>query len=84
MIKFFVLIPALFLLVACDDDTQLSNYTRDVKNDIIIEVYRANPRSVYDDINPKFYAITQQNDTVPCTKFNKIGDSIYYIKHTQK
>ena len=84
MIKLFALITALFLLMSCDDTTQLSHYTRDVKSDTIVEIYRANPRSVYDDISPRFYAITQQNDTIPCTKFNKIGDSIYYIKHTKK
>jgi hypothetical protein len=84
MIKFFALVMALFLLASCGDSTQLSNYTRDAKSDIIVDIIRLNPSNVYEDISPKFCAITLQNDTVGCTKFNKIGDTIYYIKHTQK
>lgn len=83
MSKFCTFFAITFLLVSCGQSPQLSGYTQDVKKSKIAQIFRKNPCGVHEEISPKFYAITLENDTISCTRYNKIGDSIYFIKYSK-
>ena len=83
MTKFFALFLTTFLLVSCGESPQLSEYTKEVKTSRITQIFRQNPCGIHDEISPKFFAVTLENDTINCTRYNKIGDSIYFIKYSK-
>lgn len=81
--KFFVTFAVMFSLISCSQSSQLEEYTRDVKKGVIVEIFRKNPCGIHEEISPKFFAITHENDTVTCTRYSKIGDSVYFIKYSK-
>lgn len=44
----------------------------------VIEVYKKRPISVHDEINPSWNAVLSNGDTVPCSSYTQVGDSITY------
>ena len=83
MTKFFAFITTTLLLISCGKSSQLEEYTRDVKKGVIVEIFRKNPCGIHEEVSPKFYAITHESDTVTCTRYSKIGDSVYFIKYSK-
>ena len=50
---------------------------------VIVRKFRQNPKSVHEEISPKWRAILSNGDTIPCNKYSALGDTVVYqiVKH---
>ena len=50
---------------------------------VIVSKFRQNPKSVHEEISPKWRAILSNGDTIPCNKYSALGDTVVYqmVKH---
>ena len=50
---------------------------------VIVSKFRQNPKSVPEEISPKWRAILSNGDTIPCNKYSALGDTVVYqiVKH---
>ena len=50
---------------------------------VIVSKFRQNPKSVHEEISPKWGAILSNGDTIMCNKFSSPGDTVVYqiVKH---
>lgn len=81
MKTFSLYFVALLTLISCSKSTELESYIQEVKKGEIVKIFRQKPSNIHEEISPKYYAITSENDTISCSRYSKIGSTIYFIKH---
>jgi hypothetical protein len=45
---------------------------------VITDVWEEYPFNIHQEINPRYKALLNNGDTVPCSPHARIGDTIYY------
>lgn len=45
---------------------------------VIMDIWQEYPVNVHQEINPRYKALLNNGDTVPCSAQARIGDTIYY------
>jgi hypothetical protein len=73
---FKYLISFALILVGCQMKARKIDH---VEKHVITEIIRKNPVSIHDEISPRFRAVLSNGDTVPCTDYRQVGDTITYI-----
>lgn len=54
-----------------------------VEGYVITKVWKKKAYSIHDEMSPRFQALLDNNDTVPCSSNNRVGDSVFYKFYTK-
>ena len=51
---------------------------------LVIKVWKESPKSIHDEMSPKFRAVLENGDTIPVIPYTSVGDTIIYrFIHTE-
>lgn len=81
MKNWYIFIFAIALFSSC---TKHNEFDTEVRKSVIISVFRKAPSNIHEEINPKYYAVTEHNDTVPCGRYARVGETLYFINYKLK
>ena len=79
---FFILIIAVNMVVFYSLESATKTTVYETRY-VIVSKFRQNPKSVHEEISPKWRAILSNGDTIPCNKYSALGDTVVYqiVKH---
>lgn len=79
---FVILIIAVNMLVLYSEEHITKTIVYETRY-VIVSKFRQNPKSVHEEISPKWGAILSNGDTIMCNKFSSPGDTVVYqiVKH---
>ena len=79
---FFILIILVNMLVLYSEEHIIKTTVYETRY-VIVSKFRQNPKSVHEEISPKWGAILSNGDTIMCNKFSSPGDTVVYqiVKH---
>lgn len=77
--KYFLV--TILLLIGCE---MRSKSIHHIEKHTIVKIFRINPTSVHEQISPRIRAILSNGDTVPCTNYRQVGDTITYIYYDDR
>jgi hypothetical protein len=69
-----ILLALVLLLVSTKDKPKNVTMT----GYVITKVWKKKAYSIHDEMSPRFQALLDNNDTVPCSSNNRVGDSVFY------
>jgi len=72
-----LLILGLLVSGCCQKKVKVQSYA-------VVKTWEKNNVSIHNEISPNFLALLSNNDTVPCTSFTRIGDTVTYKYYTLK
>lgn len=71
----------ILLLVSCSSHTDKQEI---LEGHMITKIWKKQPVGVHEEISPKYRALLSNGDTVPCSKYAHVGDSVYYRRIIKK
>jgi hypothetical protein len=84
MVKKIVALSHIFvilLLIGCSSNTVTQEI---LEGHMIVKVWKKEPVGIHEEVSPKYRAILSNGDTVPCSKYAHVGDSVYYRRIIKK